>query len=333
MPHELTNTDHLVLTKKPAWHGLGVVVEDAPTPAEALQLAELGWSVEQWPLHAEGPDGPRAVGTHVLNVRSDNHQPLGVVGAGYRPVQNAELAGFVDALGKAGGVAIESAGSIRGGKRVWFLARGESVWPGDRDEVRPYLLVANGHDGTLAVTCQPTTIRVVCSNTLHASLRAGERSNLAVRFRHEGAIADKLDDARRALGLFQQARANFAAQARTLNVKAMDREALQTFWLEVYTAAVEPIPAHPTTTQEQRSVKHAQERLARWANNFDQDRARTGGPASAWADLNAVTEWFDHQRPIRAVSASVRSDQRLLSNWWGDAAVAKAKAMELALSR
>jgi hypothetical protein len=46
-----------------------------------------------------------------------------------------------------------------------------------------------------------------------------------------------------------------------------------------------------------------------------------------------VTEWFDHQRPIRAVSASVRSDQRLLSNWWGDAAVAKAKAMELALSR
>lgn len=82
MSHELTASDQLVLTARPAWHGLGVVVAEAPTAAESLRLAELGWQVEQWPLQAVGADVPKPVGTHVLNVRSDNHQALGVVGVG-----------------------------------------------------------------------------------------------------------------------------------------------------------------------------------------------------------------------------------------------------------
>lgn len=333
MGHDITRTDQLILTQQPAWHGLGIVVEDAPTPEEALQLAGLGWRVEQWPLHAAGPDGPVAVSSHVLNVRDDTREPLGVVGVGYQPVQNAELAAFVSALSDTGGVKLESAGSLKGGRRVWFLARGESIWPSDGDEVRPYLLAANGHDGSLAVVCQPTTIRVVCRNTLHASLNDGERTGVGIRFRHEGQVSDKLEDARRALGLFTSARDRFEQQAATLNAKEMSREDLQRYWVEVYTATLEPPPLHPKTSQEIRQAQIAKKRLSQWAENFDRDRQRTGNPASAWTALNAVTEWFDHQRVVRAADDRTRKDQRLLGNWWGDAAVAKAKAMEMALSR
>lgn len=333
MSHDITKTDQLVLTQKPAWHGLGIVVEDAPSPQEALQLASLGWQVEQWPLQAMGPDGPRAVSSHVLNVRGDDLSALGVVGVGYRPVQNVELAEFAAALSETGAVKIESAGSIRGGKRVWFLARGDSIWLGNSDEVKPYLLVANGHDGTMSVVCQPTTIRVVCRNTLHASLKEGERSQLAVRFRHEGEITSKLDDARRALGLFQSARAAFEHQAQALNAKELSREDLQRYWLEVYAATLEPIPFQPVTAQEQRQARLAKERLSQWAMNFDKDREKLGTPASAWTALNAVTQWFDHQRTVRGPNDRSRLDQRVMGNWWGDAAIAKAKAMEMALSR
>lgn len=333
MAHDITKTDQLVLTQKPAWHGLGIVVENAPTADEALTLAGLGWRVEQWNIQAKGPDGPKDVPSHVLNVRSDNHDALGVVGVGYQPVQNAELSEFVGALSETGDVKIESAGSIRGGKRVWFLARGESIWLGDRDEIKPYLLVANGHDGTMSVVCQPTTIRVVCRNTLHASIKEGERSSMTVRFRHEGLIADKLDDARRALGLFQSARSEFEKQSQFLHAKEMSREDLQRYWLEVYAATLEPIPSQPTTPAEIRQAKAARDRLSMWAMNFDRDRERSNSPASAWTALNAVTEWFDHQKPIRAANEPVRRDQRLMGNWWGDAAIAKAKAMAMALSR
>ena len=41
MSHEITSTDDLVLTGRPGWHGLGNVVENAPSPNEALKLAQM----------------------------------------------------------------------------------------------------------------------------------------------------------------------------------------------------------------------------------------------------------------------------------------------------
>lgn len=41
MSHEITSTDNVVLHRTSAWHGLGTVVADAPTPREALTLAGL----------------------------------------------------------------------------------------------------------------------------------------------------------------------------------------------------------------------------------------------------------------------------------------------------
>jgi hypothetical protein len=45
MSHEITNTDDMVLHKEAAWHGLGNVVETAPSPGQALTLANLDWTV------------------------------------------------------------------------------------------------------------------------------------------------------------------------------------------------------------------------------------------------------------------------------------------------
>jgi phage/plasmid-like protein (TIGR03299 family) len=335
MAHDITATDGLVLHRQPAWHGLGVVVQDAPSPAEALALAKLDWLVEQWPLNAARDARSIPVLTHVLNVRGDNHQALGVVGNGYRPVQNAELADFASQLGgqgkDRGDIEVESAGSIRGGRRVWFLLRGKSIWPHDADEVRPYLLIANSHDGTLAMTCQPTTIRVVCKNTLHASLRQGEQSTLTVRFRHEGQVVDKLEAAKRALGLFTEARASFQEQAHTLQARQMTREDLQRFWLEVYKQTLGEIPKNPATEEEQTRQQRAQRILGKWAFNFDQELGSIG--ATRWAAFNAVSRWLDHDRPVRAPSDAMRRDNRMFNNWWGDSAAAKTKALAIAIER
>lgn len=333
MAHEIARSDGLVLTRQRAWHGLGVIVQDAPTPLEALKIAGLDWEVQQWPLKAVDLHTELRITSDVANIRSDTLGVLGVVGNTYQPVQNAEMAEFCAALGQSGEVKVESAGSIRGGKRVWFLLQAKSIWIDGNDEVRPYLLVANGHDGTLAFTCQPTTIRVVCSNTLHASLRQGESARTAIRFRHEGVIADKLGEVKHALGIFSQARTEFEARAQHLNAKEMTRAELQRFWLEVYTTAIDEVPANPVTSKEIEKVEQCRRVLAQWAANFDKDRARLQLPASAWVGLNAVTEWLDHSRTVRATDDSARKDNRVLSNWWGPSAAVKSKAMELALSR
>jgi phage/plasmid-like protein (TIGR03299 family) len=210
MAHEIESHDKVLLHKNQAWHGLGIVVQDAPTPAKALKLAGLDWEVQQWPLSANNGEGKRiALDKQVLNVRTDISHPLGVVSPDYQPIQNRDLADFCQLLAEQSDeVKVESAGSIRNGGKVWFLLKGESFSVRKSDEVSPYILVSNGHDGGTALRCTPTTIRVVCSNTLHMVIPRYERGKLTRATpagfvaNHLGDIKQKVEDAKAALGLY-----------------------------------------------------------------------------------------------------------------------------------
>ena len=39
MSHNITSTDNLFVVREPAWHGLGTVLDEYPTRAEAQKLA------------------------------------------------------------------------------------------------------------------------------------------------------------------------------------------------------------------------------------------------------------------------------------------------------
>src|SRR5207253_5939986 len=102
MAHEIQSHDNVVLHKTAAWHGLGVVVQDAPTPKEALKIAGLDWEVQQWPCSATDGESRIALHNTVANVRSDTKQSLGIVKTVYQPIQNADLADFCELLAKEG---------------------------------------------------------------------------------------------------------------------------------------------------------------------------------------------------------------------------------------
>lgn len=262
MSHEIGEHDKVVLHKEQAWHGLGTVVEDAPTPAEAIELAGLGWHVDQWPLVAVQEGGERlAIESHLANVRRDTQTQLGIVGNGYKPVQNVELAEFAAGLAKDGDVVrCESAGSIRDGRKVWFLLKGQSFSVrGDSDEVVPYILVSNGHDGGTAVRCTPTSIRVVCSNTLHLVIPKYESKSNSFRWGkggkglsilHLGDVKAKIEDARRAVKLYEHALDDSRERLVTLASKDVTRDQLQTFWLDVYQRHFQEVPVTPTNDAE-----------------------------------------------------------------------------------
>lgn len=328
MAHEITKTDGLVLAGKGAWHGLGTVVEHAPTPTEALKLAGLDWSVEQVGLWREDDGAKTELGK--LNVRSDTREELGLVGPSYQPVQNADLAAFAQALAQQGDVTrVESAGSIRGGKRVWFLLRGASFSVRPNDDMHTYILLANGHDGTLSVWVQPTSIRVVCSNTLHYAF--GRGASTAIRFRHEGDIATKLDDAKRALGLYQKSTDGFVEATRAMSGREMTREQLQAFYTAVYAKMFSPIPTNPTTKAEQKAHDKAVEAVSLMAQNFDADRAKTGAGPTLWTAFNAATEFLQHQTRSTGKDDAARHENRVFSDTWGMIATRKAKAFDHAL--
>lgn len=155
------NVESMFSVREKPWHGLGTIVMEALTSADALRLAGLDWMVVQEPVYT-GHD--EIVKGYKANVRSSDRKVLGVVSDRYKVVQNTDAFGFTDELlGK--GVRYETAGSLQEGKKVWLLARlpKEYVVAGER--ISPYLVFSNTHDGSGSVKVAVTPVRVVCNNS------------------------------------------------------------------------------------------------------------------------------------------------------------------------
>jgi phage/plasmid-like protein (TIGR03299 family) len=160
------------------WHGLGAIVEEAPTSEDAIRLAKLDWRVEKVPLYAQG----NLVEDFFATMRSGSQEVLGVVGSHYRVIQNADEFAFVDEImGQPDFPCVyETAGSLFGNRRVFLLVKLPERKLLD-DGYVDYLAVVNSLDGSMALSVFFTSVRIVCNNTCQLALRSTPRS---VRIRH-----------------------------------------------------------------------------------------------------------------------------------------------------
>lgn len=298
--HNITSTDTALFHKTPAWHGIGTVVPEALTPKEALQVCGLGWRVVEQPLRRMAPteDGNGLmsveVKSHKAIVREDNGHQLGIVGEGWTPIQNEELADLAESVNQDGIVKVESCGSLGGGSKVWFLLKGESIFVTERDESKPYVMIANGHGGTLSLTVQATSIRVQCENTL--SMVLGNKSERSIRYVHSRGIKYSIPEIQQAIGMFMESRKKYEEQAKAMRAKKMTAKSMQEFWIDVYTNVLGlqiPTLADAKEDPTKRYVRdQALQRVSRWKGNYDVEIDQRGNVPSVWAAFNAVTEEF-----------------------------------------
>lgn len=334
MGHEITDIDRVGLKGEQAWHGLGVVVDDDLTAEQAGERFKMFWGVDGRPLFYQAADGAfKPVDTHVANIRTADadgnsiEHLLGVVGADYQVCQNRELAQFTDALAQTGQVVIESCGSIRGGKRVWFLARGASFDIGGTDKVWPYLLVSNGHDGTQAIRVTPTTVRVVCSNTLHMVIpnTEGERpETAALTIRHQGKISDKLEQAKNALAYYQSTLARNVEMYEAMQAKRIDRNAALKLFGAAYATFWEAATEDDLTSTDDETRRVAAHRMRRMQEaakaflaRFETENKETGLGETQWSYFNALTGFIQHDKKGRGKDDSDRVARRMESNLFG----------------
>ncbi|MFD2939162.1 DUF932 domain-containing protein [Flavobacterium notoginsengisoli] len=199
--------------KQNAWHGLGQIVQQYPTSQEAIRHAGLDYDVAKSELYTKGSgiiqsaDGIEVCSTELIvpdyyaNIRTDNNAVLGVVGKDYQIVQNREAFSFFDAIiGGSDGILYETAGALGQGERIFITAKlPDYIRVGKGDDVtEKYIFLTTSHDGSGSITAAFTPIRIVCQNTLNASLRS--MSNV-VRIRHTSGAKQRLDDAHKVMGL------------------------------------------------------------------------------------------------------------------------------------
>ena len=270
-------------TREKPWHGLGTMVMDAPTSEDALRLAGLDWRVIQKPLVTE--DGIPVPGFKA-NVRDIDDQVLGVVTDRYKVVQNQEAFAFTDEL-LGHGVKYETAGSLQNGRRTWLLAKLPHQYIISGDEITPYLVFMNSHDGTGAIKAAMTPIRVVCQNTLNLALSTAKRSWTT---NHVGDIHGKLEDARDTLLYAHQYMAELGKAIDELNrIRLEDRQVYQ------YIDALFPLDEDASEIQKRNMMRLKEDVKMRYYDAPDLQGIGKNG----YRFVNAVSDFATHAKPLR----------------------------------
>lgn len=321
-----------------AWHGLGTVLADAPDTAEGLQLAGLDWDVRLEPVYAHvDVDG---FGTEEVELpdnfavcrdKDDATEALAVVGSKYTPLQNSDAFAWFDPILHEGNAKLEAAGSLKGGRVVWVLARigddGE-VTPGD--PVSPYLLLSNSHDGSRAVGVQFTPIRVVCWNTLSYAHGLSEGKDIQIRHTsnvHKTllAVRDLLDLSHRTFSVtLEEYR---AMQARQLTAQGLDLYLREVFATDAVLAAA--MEAQLEHGEAPRDVAYAESlpkprSLERTVELFETGPGFETAGKTVFGAYQAVTHYVDHGR-------ARNTDNALHASWFGTGQAVRNRAHSKAL--
>ncbi len=364
----------VVTRKTPGWHQVGTVVEGDMTTEEAIKHANADYEVALVRLFHQGLNVERSAG-HPWSMAAVG-QPVPVdanavvrisdgkvlcdhVGPKYVPLQNREAFKWFDPF-LAGGLAkLESAGVLAGGRKIWVLAELNRdplvIRPGD--EVRKYLLLSNSHDGTEAVRCGFTPVRVVCQNTLSAAVGGAQTM---LRMRHTANLAQTMEAAQTVIKEVDANYEKVGEAYRHLARKQVRSAAQLETWIKETFAltpakddvtklhprsqgTLDKILAHMEQSQalgaELLSAHQQRERVDVQAHHLVGSALlesmlegfETGKPAEApqgrtwWDAYNAVTAYLSHDRGKDAGA-------RLDSLWTGDSARLSAAALSTALA-
>ncbi|WP_334032906.1 DUF932 domain-containing protein [Burkholderia gladioli] len=303
------------------WHGLGSqLAPNQPIEVWAKQ-AGMDWQIEAADVrYLSGNTGGNLGSIHAFPeqrvlYRSDTKAPLSVVSSRYQVVQPRAILEFYRDLTEVGGFALETAGVLKDGKKLWALARtGQSVSLKGKDTVNGYLLLATACDGTLATTAQFTSVRVVCNNTLQIAL--GDSAG-CVKVPHRTQFDART--VKRQLGIAISSWDGFMVRMKALSERTVNDAAAESFFRRVLTYPVSS--GQLTQATNDSAIKAVLSLYA--GKGMGSTLASAAG--TAWGLVNSITEFVDHQRRARS------DDHRQDAAWFGTGAALKQKAWDEAL--
>lgn len=343
--------DSMAFTGQTPWHGLG----NQLTPRQPIEVwarqAGMNWTIEASPVHyltrlphlgnaditgSEFSSNPAPIGKHPkcdillsfdeqqVLYRSDNQAPLSVVSQRYQVVQPREILEFYRDLTEKADFELETAGVLKGGKKLWALARtGQSASIKAKDVSNGYILLATACDGSMATTAQFTSIRVVCNNTLAIALRqAKSQGSSSNSLNNQGMVKVphntrfNAQSVKQQLGISISAWDEYIYQLNQLSNRKVKNAEVDRYLWQVFNDKTAPI----SSSFNERAMTKCKTLFEGHGRGAMLDSAR----GTAYGLLNSVTEFVDHERRAKS------TDHRLESAWFGNGAVIKQRALDLA---
>lgn len=240
-------------------------------------------------------------------VRTSDLKVLTTTGKKWHPLQNSEAYDFFfDYIEKAK-LKMHTAGSLKGGKLVWVLAKttnGFSLFKG-KDEIESYVLFHVSHEYGKSSGVMGTSVRVVCANTFAEALSQLDEAAFHSRISHRKAFEPSL--VKTQMDKVAEQIKQYKEIAELLSTRKMTVPSFKEFVAEVF----------PSKSQEDEKPS----RLAEIAAGVLETQPGAGlGEGSWWQGWNAVTFTMDHlmgQQYKSEPDDTGMRDRRLTQSWFG----------------
>lgn len=342
MAHELTirrdGKAEMAFVGETPWHGLGQTVTKGASLGVWAKEAGMDWDAkEAVPFFQAGGDDFKAAGDHKVIYRSDTKDVLSIMSSDYQIHQPRELLEFFREMIEDGGWHIHTAGTLKGGRKLWVMATADdkSAFVGGKtDPIVNNLLVATSMDGSMKTTACLTPIRVVCANTVALALN---RYNKMVRVSHRSTLDSRV--IRQALGIAQDQFRAFMLQAAEMADTPIKLDEAR----DILTTIFKPAAQVKKGEEKKADLSWLLPNLADLGKNLEEDEpqdSRSVGrvlelfsgdamgaslktsKGTRWGLFNAITQHVDHEMGRTA-------DTRIDSAWFGRGNGFKLQALNL----
>ena len=333
MSHNITASDNMAYVGETPWHGLGFALPEGASLDDMTAAAGLTWSVDKKGIRIK--DG-KSIPDHFALVRSDTGESLDIVGRQYVPTQPAEVMEFFRGFTEAGEMAMDTAGSLCGGRWVWGLARNHlSADLGGGDVIKNYVLLVSPNIHGKSLVVKQCSIRVVCNNTLTAALNEKGKH---VRVRHTKHFDEAArQEAAEAVGVAQAKFKRFEDAAKRMIETQMEQEQAVEYFQHVLGTtnktlldiALESQPTNLLEAAIEQTGKVARKSpvLGKMITALESGAGANMDTAKGtlWGAFNAVTYASDH-------TLGANQDNRLRDAWLGYREGLKNNALETAIA-
>jgi phage/plasmid-like protein (TIGR03299 family) len=233
---------------------------------------------------------------------------------------------FFRNLSEDGGWHIHTAGTMRGGRKLWAMATCEDAMAHVRglkgnaaDKMALNLLLATSLDGSMKTTAMLTSVRVVCANTLRMAM-AGSDGYAQVQLTHRSSFDADYIKAVLGVDVAHKHFDAFMERTRALAETPIDLTEARDVLLQIFKpsgAVAKPNLSWLTATVAQLDTQKPEPQDARATGRVLElfDGAGMGADlptakGTRWGLLNAVTQFVDHEQ-------GRTPDTRMDAAWFG----------------
>ncbi len=300
------NEENMAYVGATPWHKLGTQFVGNETFEEWRIAAGFAWEAQAKELsykatHAAGHEVDVVLPSHKALIRSDLETVLSVVSKDYKIVQPKQVLEFFRdiAFASDGAYTMETAGCLFDGRKIWALARTKNqITIGGVDIIKPFVLFGTSFDLSQSTYASHTLVRVVCHNTMSASVGAdGERAD--VKITHAQTYDENA--VKFALGLLAESEETtlkqFAETADRLSQRVVGDKDMFTFFADLYGPkkeegeTVEDLRIADFTNSQKRNIDQL---ILLFKKGPGSDLPTAAG--TTWGLVNAVTHFEDHSR-------------------------------------